>query len=148
MDVFAPPGGHETAEWHAMIIIGVLYDKGLRHWLLRNSWGENGHIKVTDDYVRQFPPPPGCVGGYSDGGVDFRGYRGPSRRFSEIYCFDPLSPSPLAALGANALPPKVSQKSFRTTFRTSRVESKFTVSVDPAYLFLPLSSGGASRAGS
>ncbi|WP_133510400.1 C1 family peptidase [Candidatus Thiosymbion oneisti] len=58
MDVFAPPGGNETTEWHAMILVGVVYDKGTRHWLLRNSWGkrwgENGHIKVTDDYVRQF----------------------------------------------------------------------------------------------
>jgi len=58
MDVFAPPGGRETTGWHAMIIVGVLYDHGARRWLLRNSWGkkwgENGHIKVTDDYVRQF----------------------------------------------------------------------------------------------
>ncbi len=58
MDVFAPPGRHDTTGWHAMIIVGVVYDHSGRRWLLRNSWGkrwgENGHIKVTDEYVRQF----------------------------------------------------------------------------------------------
>lgn len=58
MDVLAPPGRQDTTGWHAMIIVGVLYGQGGRQWLLRNSWGkrwgENGHIKVTDDYVRQF----------------------------------------------------------------------------------------------
>lgn len=58
MDVFTPPSKHDTTAWYAMIIVGVVYDHGVRRWLLRNSWGkrwgENGHIEVTDDYVQQF----------------------------------------------------------------------------------------------
>lgn len=68
MDVFTPPSKHDTTAWYAMIIVGVVYDHGVRRWLLRNSWGkrwgENGHIEVTDDYVQQFR---GVVGRYSDG---------------------------------------------------------------------------------
>jgi len=58
MQVFGPPDDSEVIGWHAMIIVGVAFDGETRRWLLRNSWGkgwgENGHIKVTDDYVLAF----------------------------------------------------------------------------------------------
>lgn len=58
MKVFGPPSRFEIVGHHAMIIVGVMYEGGRRLWLLRNSWGkhwgENGHIKVTDDYVLTF----------------------------------------------------------------------------------------------
>jgi C1A family cysteine protease len=58
METFGPPGRDEIIGHHAMIIVGVIYDGATRLWLLRNSWGkewgDDGHIKVTDDYVLDF----------------------------------------------------------------------------------------------
>jgi len=54
--VWGPPKDNEPlAGSHAMICTGVGYDGAKRWWLWRNSWGtgwgDNGHIKVSDDYI-------------------------------------------------------------------------------------------------
>jgi len=65
MKVFDHKAGvHHKPKWSSLdrsfsrIERSLRQKAGTRHWLLRNSWGkrwgENGHIKVTDDYVRQF----------------------------------------------------------------------------------------------
>lgn len=40
---------------HAMIIVGVKYINGIRHFEVRNSWGKswgyNGHCLMTEDYI-------------------------------------------------------------------------------------------------
>ena len=54
--IFTVPGS--SIGGHAMIITGVGFDGEKRWWLLRNSWGkhwgDDGHVKVDDDYVLAF----------------------------------------------------------------------------------------------
>lgn len=56
--VIGPPSkGDVILGSHAMIITGVGYDGPNRWWLIRNSWskywGNNGHVKINDDYMSQ-----------------------------------------------------------------------------------------------
>lgn len=54
--IWSPP--EVSIGGHAMIVVGVGYDGEKRWWLLRNSWGrgwgDDGHCKVSDEYVLAF----------------------------------------------------------------------------------------------